>query len=409
MSRPRVLNSVLDEFATEDLRMKALRQIVLSVLVLAAGLYVWIAYVPAAQPILDRVGLLDLLGIERAEPQEDGPQQGGPAEAATRVRTAIVGERAQADRIAAIGDGRARRSVDVRSNAVGTITDMALSAGSFVEKGTEIVRLEDEAERIALEQAQIQLENARTEAERVRRLESSGAVTGVRLREVELALRSAELALRQAEFDLAQRHIEAPISGWVGILTLERGDRVSAQDLLVTITDRSEILVDFRVPERIVSKIAVGQPIEVRPIGARDTALTGEISAIDAVVDRASRTLLVQGRVPNPDDLLRAGMAFLVSMSFPGDTLLSIPPLAVQWSGDGPFVWAVRDGKAEQVAVTIVQRESDAVLVTSADLAAGDTVVTEGVQTLRPGAEVSAVSSEAGLSGIARPDGRVTL
>ncbi|ASM71347.1 MULTISPECIES: efflux RND transporter periplasmic adaptor subunit [Roseobacteraceae] len=375
--------------------MKALRQIVLLLFVLVAGLYVWIAYVPAAQPLLARLGVYDLLGIAPPEPQQaaalGGPRGGG----AVPVVTIRVGEQARADRITAIGDGRARRSVTVRSNAVGTITELAIASGQYVETGTIIARLQDEAEKIALEQAQIEFENASTEANRIAQLETSGAVTEVRLRESELALRSAELAVRQAEFDLSQRQITAPISGWVGIIDLEEGDRVNAQDVLVTITDRSDILIDFRVPERIVGMIATGQQIKVTPLGQPNTVLDGEISVIDSVVDRASRTLLVQGRVPNDKDLLRAGMAFSVNLSFPGETLLSIAPLAVQWSSDGPFVWAVREGKAVQIAVEIAQRTSDAVLVRADGLTADDMVVTEGVQSLRNGVDVSPRTDEA--------------
>ncbi len=388
--------------------MKAFRQFALSLAVVAAGLFIWIAYVPAAQPVLDRLGLLDLLGIDappsQADAQDDWSED-GPA----RVITAIVGQQALADRISAIGDGRARRSVSVRANAVGTITDMALVAGGYVKKGTVIVQLEDEAEKIALEKAQIELENARADAERARRLEATGAVAEVRRREFDLALRSAELAVRQAEFDLSQRRVVAPISGWTGIIELETGDRVNAQDLLVTITDRSEILIDFRVPERVTGKIATGQRIDVTPLGTGAAPLTGEISAIDAVVDRASRTLLVQGRVENDSDLLRAGMAFSVAITFPGDTLLAVPPLAVQWSSEGPFVWALRDGKVAQVAVSIDQRESDAVLVTSRDLKAGDVIVTEGVQTLRDGDAVTVTSGEEALSGLSATDQKAAL
>lgn len=388
--------------------MRAFRQLALSLAVVAAGIFVWIAYVPAAQPILDRLGLLDLLGIEASAPKSEDEGEsldGGPA----KVITATVGQQALADRISAIGDGRARRSVSVRSNAVGTITDMALIAGGYVENGTVIVRLEDEAEKIALEKARIELENAQTDAERARRLEATGAVAEVRRREFDLVLRSAELAVRQAEFDLSQHHISAPISGWTGIIDLETGDRVNAQDLLVTITDRSEILIDFRVPERVTGKIAIGQRIDVTPFGTGAAPLSGEISAIDAVVDRASRTLLVQGRVANDRDLLRAGMAFSVAISFPGDTLLAVPPLAVQWSSEGPFVWAVRDGRVAQVVVSIEQRENDAVLVTSAELKAGDTIVTEGVQTLRNGAEVITSQDEEALSGLSATDQKAAL
>lgn len=374
--------------------MKALRQILVSLAVIAAGLYVWITYVPAARPLLERVGILDLLDIEA--PAEQAASQGGgrSRDGATPVIAVTVGEMVREDRITAIGDGRARRSVTVRSNAVGVITALNLAAGGYVEEGTLIVKLQDEAESIALEQARIQLEDARTEEARIKRLQASGATTEVRLKETELLLRNAELSVRQAEFDLSQRKFTAPISGWVGIINLEEGDRVSAQDQLVTITDRSEILIDFRVPERAVRNIKVGQSIQVMPLGFDDKVLTGEISAIDTVVDRASRTLLVQGRVANEEDLLRAGMAFSVNLTFPGNTLLSIAPLAVQWSSDGPYVWAVRDGKASQVVVKIVQRNSDQVLVSSDGLAADDLVITEGVQTLREGSEVSVVEQE---------------
>lgn len=303
--------------------------------------------------------------------------------------TAKVGEAVREDRINAIGDGRALRSVTVRSGAVGVITKLSIDGGAYVDEGAVLVTLQDEEQTIALEKARIQLDDARTEEARIKRLQSSGATTEVRLRETELALRSAELAVRQAEFDLSQRRISAPISGWTGIIDLQEGDRVNAQDVLLTLTDRSEILIDFRVPERAVRNIKVGQTFQVAPLGFTDKMLTGEISAVDSVVDRASRTLLVQGRVPNTSDLLRAGMAFSVQLSFPGATLLSIAPLAVQWSSEGPFVWTVRDGKAARVDIEIIQRNSDEVLVKAEGLSAGEPVVTEGVQTLREGAEIA--------------------
>lgn len=327
---------------------------------------------------------------------------------ASRVIAVPVVEEVIADRISSIGDGRAQQLVTVRANAAGVITELALASGLRVAAGDVIARLEDEAEEIALEQAQIMLEEARYEEQRFKQLQTSGAVTEVRLRETETALRSAELAVREAQYNLSQRVIEAPIAGWVGIINVAQGDRVNSQDIIATITDRSTILIDFRVPERVIGKIAQGQTIEVMPLALRDTRLEGEITIIDTVVDRASRTLLVRGQVKNETDLLRDGMAFSVSLSFPGETLLSIAPLALQWSSDGPFVWAVRDGKARQVAVTIAQRNSNSVLVTSDDLHPGDPVVTEGVQTLRDGADVAPVG-EPDAAAAAIGSGRSTL
>lgn len=374
--------------------MNAVQQFVLILVVLAAGLYLWITYVPEARPLLARTGILDALGIDLPETADTAAGQGRPRGGAARVVTAPALEQATQDRITSIGDGRALRSVTVRSNASGTITDLVLESGQEVTAGDVIARLQDEAEKFALEQAQIMLDEARYEEQRVKQLQTSGAVTAVRLRETETALRNAELAVREAEFNLSEREIKAPMSGWVGIIEIEQGDRVNSQDVIATIRDRSAILIDFRVPERVIGKIATGQTIMVTPLALRDVQLEGEIATIDTVVDRASRTLLVRGHVPNNDDLLRAGMAFSVSMAFPGETLLAIAPLALQWSSEGPFVWVVREGRVAQVPVAIAQRNSDVVLITSDDLKAGEPVVTEGVQTLRDGAEVTPVGPQ---------------
>ncbi len=163
-------------------------------------------------------------------------------------------------------------------------------------------------------------------------------------------MRTAELAVEQAEFDLGQRRITAPIAGWAGLLEVSQGDRIGPQDAIAVLSDRSSIQIDFRVPERFVEQLSVGMIIEVTPLARPDQVLEGEIVALDNVVDRASRTLRVQGQVENADDQLRAGQAFSVALCFPGDTLPSVDPLAIQWSSDGSFVWVARDGAAVRVA-----------------------------------------------------------
>ena len=368
--------------------MSLLRQGLLSLVILAGALFVWVSYVPSAIPFLDRIGVISMLGLNAADLQKAASEQGqrrggGPVQViVSQVRDQMI-----ADEVNSIGDGRALHNVTARSEAVGRITAIAVVAGSRVEAGDLMISLENEAESIAMERAQVTLEDAQAEAQRVEQLKLSGAVTEVRAREAELALRTAELSLRQARFDLGQRRVVAPISGMVGIIDLEVGDRVGVQDALVSITDRSQVLIDFRVPERVIGQMSIGMPISVTPLGLRDVTLTGEISAIDTVVDRASRTLRVQGKVANKEDNLRAGMAFSVLMTFPGETLLAVDPLSLQWSSDGAFVWAVRDGKAARVPVDIRQRNSDTVLV-EAELTPGETIVIEGVQNLRPGSEV---------------------
>ena len=372
--------------------MRILKQIVLSAAVLALTFYLWLAYVPSAASFLERIGVTGLIGVEVAGAEAPGGRGGFGPRGPAQVVVSAVAEGALNDRIEAIGDGRALRTATLRAEVGGEVVEVAHETGGYVGQGDVLLRLEDEAERIALERARLMLEDAQDEAERVGRLQDTGSVTEVRLREARLALRTAELELREARYELDRRAIRAPFAGWVGLLDVAIGDRLSPQDVVATLTDRSDILIDFRVPERAVGLIEPGMSLEARPLGIAGPPLSGEVRALDNVVDRTSRTMRVQGRLDNEDDRLRAGMAFDVELTFPGDTLLAIPPLALQWSSDGAFVWAIREGQAVAVPVRIRQRNADDILVEAA-LEPGEQIVIEGVQTLRPGAEVEVTNT----------------
>jgi RND family efflux transporter MFP subunit len=364
-----------------------MRQIILAAAVIAGTFWAWAQYVPSAAPYLERMGLAEILGVETGGAEQDqGRRWGGGGPVA--VVAAPVTEGVIDDRIEVIGDARARRSVTLRAEVTGRITELPLAGGEYVEAGTVVLRLDDETQRIALERARLVHAEAEADAERLEQLGDTGAVTEVRLREARLALRTARLALDEAEYNLDRRTLRAPISGWIGVLDIAEGDRVSADDVIATITDRATVMIDFRVPARVVGQVAIGTPLAARPLGVPDLRLEGVVTAVDTVVDSTSRTLRVQGEVANEEDRLRAGMAFAVTLRFPGAVLPAVDPLSVQWSADGSFVWAVRDGKAVPVPVAIRQRDADRVIVEAA-LEPGDLVVTEGVQSLRPGADVT--------------------
>jgi RND family efflux transporter MFP subunit len=376
--------------------MNFLKQASLGLVAIALCVALWVFYVPSAAPYLERVGVYSLLGIEPpAQAAEEGGRRFGGG--ATQVVVAPVTILQANARVASIGDGRAARSVTVRSEATGMIAELAVDPGAYVEEGALLIRLEDEGERIALERARLTYDDAQGDLDRLSQLREAGAASGVQLREAELAYRSAELEVDQAQIDLSQRSIMAPISGWVGLLDVEQGDRIGTQDVIAVITDRSSIQIEFRVPERYIAELSVGMPVTVTPLARPDDEIAGEIIALDNVVERASRTLRVQARVPNADDSLRVGQAFEVTLSFSGEDLPAVDPLAIQWSSDGSFVWVARDGEAVRVPVIIRQRNADAVLVEGA-LEEGDMVVTEGVQSLRPGGAVEIVSGAAATS-----------
>jgi RND family efflux transporter MFP subunit len=373
------------------------KQIGVVTALLVAVAMVWALYVPAAAPLFARLGIET--GAQGGETARGGggPPGGGGRGGPPAIIAAAVTEGMAGGRISAIGDGRAIRSVTVMPLSAGRITEVSVRPGQYVEAGAVLAQIDDDAESIGVARAELAVADAEATLERLERLRGTGSTTDVQLREGQVALDRARLELRDAQLALDRRQITAPIAGVIGILPVEPGQQVSTSSEVATIDDRSRILVDFRVPERWVGQLDVGDPLEASALARPDLVLDGQVYAVDNRIEQTTRTLRVQAIIENDGDHLRAGMAFRIAMSFPGATHPAVDPLAIQWSSEGAFVWAVREDRVVRVPVRIVQRSSESVLV-AADLAPGELVVTEGVQRLRDGAEVS-VRAQDGADG----------
>lgn len=356
------------------------KQALLSVAVLAVAIVLWARYFPPVAGFLERMGLPAATASVEAPAPDVGIGASGPPVVVGQP----VGEATINDRVSAIGDGRSIRSVTVTPYDPGRVTAVDVESGAFVTLGTPIVRLDQEAQEIELDRARLALEDARATLRR-NELVGSRGVTEAQLRQSELAVSEGELAVRDAALALDHRVIRAPFDGWVGIVSVDVGDRVESSTELATLDDRSYILVDFRIPERFVGQVRPGMPVSARPLAQGGLALDGEIVTLDTRVDPATRTLRLRASLDNADDALRGGMAFSIGLRFPGETYAAVDPLAVQWSAEGPYVWVAKAGEAAKVPVRIVQREDDMVLV-DAEISVGTRVVTEGMQLLREGA-----------------------
>lgn len=368
--------------------------IALVILVVAAG--GWVRFFPGAPETLERWGLDWAASAvpERAAGQAtqqrgagDGAPQQQAAVVAARIRTATIN-----DRLTAIGTGRAANTVSVTPFASGRLVEMRLEPGARVRAGDLIARLDSDAEEITVDRARMSLADAVSRLERVQALRASNTASAVQVNEAQLAVSNAELALRDAELSLERRSVKAPISGVVGILPVSAGNYVTTQTEIATIDDRARIIIDFWVPERFATMVSVGQDVSAVSVARPNQVFSGAISAVDSRIDAQSRTLRVQARLENEDDLLRAGMSFQVTMSFPGDTYPAVDPLAIQWGTDGAFIWLVEDGKARRAPVRIIQRNTDSVLV-AGDFRAAVSVVTEGIHAVREGAALRLVDN----------------
>lgn len=318
-----------------------------------------------------------------ANSSEERPARSG----ATPVLVEAIDLAADKVLLRVIGTGKALRSAAIHPTVDGEVVEVLFDAEQRVQKGSPLIRLNDQHERLAVRLAEVAVKEARREVARLEKLAPSGAVSVVRLETAQAELESAGLRLDQAQEDLADRTVSAPFEGVIGLPEVDQGDRVTDETMIATLDDRSFILVEFAVPEEYAGRLKVGDPIVVRAWTDSTQDLHGTVSALDSRIDRATRSLRVQARIPNPDETIRPGTSFDVRLAFTGRSYPSVREVAVLWSRDGAYLWRVADGRAEKVFVKMVRRDAGRVLV-DGPLQVGDRIVVEGVQGLRQGQAV---------------------
>lgn len=357
-------------------------QIALSAGILVVALAGWAVFLPEAQPILAALGLSRQAAVAGAQ-----EPSGSTGPAATPVSLEPFARQAQSDTLTTIGTARGIRSVSLATEVTGRVVAVHAAPGDLVARGAVLIELDSDAARLALEQGRLLVADAREKRDRLAQLAPSGAVTDQQLKDAEFTFRSAELEEAKARLDLARHQIIAPIDGRIGLIPVEPGDMVAAGTPITTVEDRSSLIVEFRLPERLAPLVRSGDGMAARPVSGADTVAEGRISALDNRIAPESRSLAAEAVIANPADTLRPGMALSVTMRLTGAERLAVNPMAVQWGADGPFLWVARAGKAERLPVRILQRLSDRVLI-DAEPEADDQVITEGMATLRPGALV---------------------
>lgn len=370
------------------------KQLVGNIAALGIIAFVIVNYVPGARTYLIDKGLLPATAENSAaapaagQPGQNPP--GGGGRFSSRLALVVLSDVTEAtinDRLSALGTGAAVQSAKLMPSASGILTGVRVTSGAVVKAGDVIATLDPASAQVAYDSARIARDDARKTLARNELLGSGALVSATQLQAFQFAADKADLALRQAEINLANRKIISPIDGTLGIIRVNPGVEVAQSTVIATVEDNSGIKVSYDLPERFVGKVKPGDPVTAIAIARPGTELMARVTAVDNRVDDATGVFEVEAVIPNDGGFLRSGMSFTMTMRFAGDTYIAVPPLAIQWGSDGAYVWRVNENKAQRVAIHIIQRNAENVLVTG-KLSVGERVVTEGLETLRDGATV---------------------
>lgn len=218
-------------------------------------------------------------------------------------------------------------------------------------------------------------ENARAD---LHEAEEKLHLLGMTEREIQ---RLAAKTLPHAE--VAQVTLRAPFTGEVIERNATIGEVVDPNTMLFTVADLSTVWVRADFPEQQAARLKTGLTLEVRVSAYPDTTFRGVITYVGAVIDPATRTVMVRADVSNPEGRLRPEMFAEVAVSTDEQSVLSLPRAAVQQVGSRTVVFVVRGPRRfESREVTLGQASSEYIQVVTG-LAAGDEVVTQGSYALK--------------------------
>ncbi len=356
--------------------MSLVKQIGLSILillVLAGGSY-W--YAGGSADVGDTTAMA---GRERPPPLVDI----APAEVMVLSR-----------KVEAIGTTRARQSVDISPAASGRVLSISFTPGSKVQKGSTLLQLDDIAERADVAEALAERRKAELALDRAQALVARKSIPQSTVDELAAAFAAAEARLDRAEKQLAERRIEAPFTGRVGLQQVDVGARVDDGTIITTLDDLDAVKVGFGVPEIFFGDVRAGQKVTATSAAFGARVFDGIIETVDSRVDRVSRSFQVRATIPNDDLALPTGMFMLVELTLAERTAVTVPEEAVVVSGDQAQLFVVEDGKAMQREVVLGQRELGLVEIVDG-IEEGERIVVSGIQKVRPGARVRIVGEDA--------------
>lgn len=338
-------------------------------------------------------------------------QQAAPAK--IPVGTVMAEKRAIERTADFVGRIDAVNRVDIRARVTGYLDAVLFQDGSTVKEGTPLFRIErapfeaavEQAEG-ALERAQGALQNATVQRQRAEELlrtsAGSVAVRDQRVAEEKGAegdQTTAEANLKTARINLGYTEISAPISGRIGRTRLTKGNVVGPDSgVLVQIVSSDPMYVSFPVSQReflglktnSVTNEATAPLVSLKFADGTAYDQKGRVDFVDVSVDRATDTVLVRAKIPNPDNRLIDGTLVRVAVQADkAEEKVLVPQSALIADQQGGYVFAVEDGKAVVKRVKI-GAEVGAYVVVEQGLAGNEQIVVEGLQNLRPGTPVLA-------------------
>jgi membrane fusion protein, multidrug efflux system len=286
-----------------------------------------------------------------------------------------------------VGSVRAIRGVNVTTQLAGMVQDIYFTPGTLVKQGTVLVKLNIDPDVAQLHALQATESIDMITYNRDKKQFAATAISKEQL-DTDLAnLQNIQAQVAQQTAVIAQKIIVAPFDGRLGVSAVNPGQFLNPGDQVATLQQLDPIYVDFYVPQQMLSKLDMGQTVNITSDTYRGVTFTGKITTINPLVVTDTRNVEVEATVANSKLQLVPGMFTGVSVvtNKPKD-FITLPQTAITFNPYGDIVYVVnhtkdKEGKdattAQQRFVTVGNERGDQITVLKG-LKIGEEIVTSG-------------------------------
>jgi len=293
-----------------------------------------------------------------------------------------------------VGTIMAGSDVNIVTEAGGRILKLYANPGQFKSAGSVIAEIDSELRRASVMNAQAAYDKAKIDYERMEKMFKEGVMNAMQMDQARYGFQAAEAQLIMSKRQLRDTKVTTPISGIINAKMVDQGATVGMNAVIANIVDISSLKVKVNVSEKDAFALKTGDKVLITTDVYPGIEFPGSVMSIAPKADEA-HTYPIEIRMSNSKEHpLKAGMFGKVSFTtIEKSDALIIPRSALIGSIKNPKVFVVQDGKAE---LREVQTGADAgtKLEILSGLQAGESIITNGQNNLRPGSKVTIINKK---------------
>jgi len=287
----------------------------------------------------------------------------------------------------------ANQEVNVVPATPGKIDNILVNVGTQVNKGQLLVQMDP----TQLNTTQIQLANLQTDINRLEALRQTGTVSQQTYDQTKVQYDLTKTNLENLEKNV---NLRAPFSGIISAKNYEAGDMYSGSPnpqtgkaAIVTLLETNPLKAMVNIPESYLPQVKAGMKVNLTCDVFPNQQFSAQVARVYPTIDPATRSVQLELRVPNNNDKLLQGMFCRAVINFGNVMALVVPYQSVikKAGSDERYVFLEKNGKAQQVIVTLGQRFDDRTEIVSDKIAEGDNLIVTGQNRLIDGVQVKIV------------------